>query len=186
MHLIAKAKKYSRGDRGFTIIETLVAVAVLMIAVAGPLVVATKGLRSAQISKNQMVASYLAQETLEVVRNHKDSYIATNGTTGWLDAGIDDIRCNNGSGTCDLVLAPGGGFGQQRCDDSKGCQVYLSQGVRYTTVDSGNDLFTTPFKRHYEIEGDASDAVLHVHVNWYEGSVPYQIHLFTSLSSHIR
>ena len=44
-------------QKGFTIIETLIAITVLMIAVAGPLSVASKGLLSAQISKDQMIAS---------------------------------------------------------------------------------------------------------------------------------
>ena len=55
---------------GFTIIETLVAIAILMIAISGPLVVATKSLTAATRAKNQSVASFLAQEGMELIRNH--------------------------------------------------------------------------------------------------------------------
>src|SRR6185369_6180494 len=58
---------------GFTIIETLVAIAILMIAIAGPLTVAQKGLTSSIYARDQMIASYLAQDAIEYVKNVRDS-----------------------------------------------------------------------------------------------------------------
>lgn len=81
---------------GFTMIETFVAISVLLMAVAGPLTLASKGLSSAIIAKDQMVAYYLAQDALEFVRHKKD----TNSLAGspWLQ-GLD--ACIGSSCTVD-------------------------------------------------------------------------------------
>jgi prepilin-type N-terminal cleavage/methylation domain-containing protein len=63
----------NRSQKGFTLIETLVAISVLMIAIAGPLTVAAKAYAAAIDSKNRMVAYGLAQEGLEHLNNLKDN-----------------------------------------------------------------------------------------------------------------
>ena len=47
---------------GFTLIEALVAVAILALAVAGPLYAANRALVAAGIARDRLTASYLAQE----------------------------------------------------------------------------------------------------------------------------
>jgi Tfp pilus assembly protein PilV len=59
----------NKNQKGFTIVETLVAVTILMISIAGPLTVANKGLLAAINAKDQMIASYLAQDAMEYVKN---------------------------------------------------------------------------------------------------------------------
>jgi prepilin-type N-terminal cleavage/methylation domain-containing protein len=63
--------------RGFTLIETLVSIAIIMLATAGPLFSASQALVSAEISRDQLTASYLAQEGIEYVRLVRDNaYLA--------------------------------------------------------------------------------------------------------------
>ncbi|OHA24390.1 MAG: hypothetical protein A3D50_00025 [Candidatus Taylorbacteria bacterium RIFCSPHIGHO2_02_FULL_44_12] len=97
--------KNNINNGGFTIVETLVAITVLMIAIAGPLVVASKGLRAAVYARNQMIASYLAQESIEMIKNMRDNNLALNGPDHWLDNPYDMTGCvRNGVGdttTCD-------------------------------------------------------------------------------------
>lgn len=75
--------KRNRKNHGFTLVETLVSIAILMIAIAGPLVVANKGLVAALYAKDQSVANMLAQEGMEEVRNLKDQAIFNDPTNGF-------------------------------------------------------------------------------------------------------
>lgn len=60
-------------QKGFTLLETLVAVAIMMIAIASAFGLAPEGLVGARFAKNQTTATYLAQEGLEVVHNIRDN-----------------------------------------------------------------------------------------------------------------
>jgi prepilin-type N-terminal cleavage/methylation domain-containing protein len=86
---------------GFTLIETLVAVLLLSIAIVGPLTIASKGLNSALISKDQIGAYYLAQDAVEYLRFARDSNRLGGGN--WLTgagavAGIDLTACESANG----------------------------------------------------------------------------------------
>ena len=95
---------------GFTLVETLVAIAILMIAIAGPLTVAEKGLSAAIYARNQLMASYLAQDAMESIKNVVDSNeltIAKNGNESipWLsiNGGSTNFlsdNCNSSSNLC--------------------------------------------------------------------------------------
>jgi prepilin-type N-terminal cleavage/methylation domain-containing protein len=54
--------------KGFTLLETLVAIAVLTIAIAGPFFAANRALMSANLAGQKLTASYLAQEGLEYIQ----------------------------------------------------------------------------------------------------------------------
>ena len=58
---------------GFTLVETLVAISILLISIVGPLTIASKGLLSARFARDQITAFYLAQEATELIRNKRDN-----------------------------------------------------------------------------------------------------------------
>ena len=64
-------------QRAFTLIETLVAISLLVIAVVAPLSLATQSLESAYYARDQITAFYLAQEAIEAVRSVRDGNILT-------------------------------------------------------------------------------------------------------------
>jgi hypothetical protein len=73
--------------RGFSLIETLVAVSIMMLSVAGPLSVASRGLISAQFARDQITAFHLAREATELVRSRRDSNtLNEDAWTGGMDA----------------------------------------------------------------------------------------------------
>lgn len=60
---------------GFTLIETLIAISLLMIAIVAPMSLAEQSLMSAYYARDQITASYLAQEGIEAVRAVRDGNI---------------------------------------------------------------------------------------------------------------
>lgn len=81
---------------GFSLIETLVAITVLIGAIVGPLTLASQGIKAASLFKNQLIASNLAQEGMELVHAKRDSNILDG--KGWMDDIIDRIDRCGGSG----------------------------------------------------------------------------------------
>ncbi|MEK7121027.1 MAG: prepilin-type N-terminal cleavage/methylation domain-containing protein [Patescibacteria group bacterium] len=65
-------KKARRLRTGLTLIETLVAISVLMVAVSGALSLSYKSLSSASFAKDQITAYYLAQDGMESIKNIRD------------------------------------------------------------------------------------------------------------------
>lgn len=59
-------------QRGFTILETLVAIFILAISITGPMSFAQSGLRTAFLARDQITAFYLAQDAIETIRNIRD------------------------------------------------------------------------------------------------------------------
>jgi type II secretory pathway pseudopilin PulG len=74
--------KNTHHTAGFTLVETLVAVSILVMAILGAFAAVRTGLSSVAGSKNQIVAFYLAEEAVEQIRNIRDQ----NGLNGlpWL------------------------------------------------------------------------------------------------------
>ena len=71
-----------RNQSGITLIETLVASSILIIGIVAALILAVYSLRVVETSKQELVATNLAREGLEVVRNIRD--------TNWLDQSNPD------------------------------------------------------------------------------------------------
>lgn len=87
---------------GFTLLETLVAVSLLMMAIIGPLTIAQKSVKTATYTKNRTTAYYLAQDALEYLRNVRDTG-SLRGLT-WNDVVTAYAPCIVGFGTgkCDV------------------------------------------------------------------------------------
>jgi prepilin-type N-terminal cleavage/methylation domain-containing protein len=81
--MINKLKKYLSSPRGFTLVETMVAVFILSAAIAAPLTVASRGLMSALVAKDQITAYYLAQDAVEYIRFARDTNKLA-GATDWM------------------------------------------------------------------------------------------------------
>src|SRR3989344_75323 len=61
--------------KGFTLLETIIAISVLTIVILGPLAVATSILSNSSVSSNQVIAYNLAEEAMEFVINERDSNV---------------------------------------------------------------------------------------------------------------
>ncbi len=143
---------------GFTLIETLVAIAILTLAVVGPLYTADRALVSAQLANQQLTASYLAQEGVEYVRGLRDdAYLSTYRTyqntsgvnisdTAWasfLTTSVGSCR----SGTCSYDPS----YGLSACSGSSCPTLYLANGS-YTTQSGRSGAKVTPYTRSIQVE----------------------------------
>jgi len=66
-------KNSSQKNKGFTILEVMAAIFILTIGIGGAFLLVRQSLSAASINKNRLVAAYLAQEGIEIVRNIRDS-----------------------------------------------------------------------------------------------------------------
>ncbi|MDQ5957709.1 MAG: hypothetical protein QG665_33, partial [Patescibacteria group bacterium] len=60
---------------GFTLIETFVAVLILVFAVIAPLGLLARAISDGNFAKNQVIAYFLAQEGVELVINQRDKNV---------------------------------------------------------------------------------------------------------------
>ena len=76
--------------KGFTLVETLVAITVLMGAIVAPLYIASQGIGITALAREQVIAAYLAQDAVEYViakkkQNTLDSVLNPASGVEWLD-----------------------------------------------------------------------------------------------------
>lgn len=147
--------------------EVLVATTVLLIAIVGPLTIASNGLKKASFSKAQNTAFFLAQEGLEsVVKAREDNALKVftgGGTDVWDDV---DALDNNGACSadepCAVDVANGGAL--SLCSDNT-CDLYLQESgrARYSHDENGVE---TPFNRRIILNVDNERAYVRSIVSW--------------------
>ncbi len=86
-------------QKGFTLIETIVAILILMTVTVAILTLVTRILLVTRGQRLEVTAQYLLQEGIEYLRNNRDS--ALNGGASWSDFS----QINNGS--CPLTIGSG-------------------------------------------------------------------------------
>jgi prepilin-type N-terminal cleavage/methylation domain-containing protein len=90
-------------QRAFTLVETLVAIAIIMLALAAPFHTAEEALNASYISRDELIGNSLAQEGVEYVRSIRDNNYLYNQAfpstpVTWL-AGLDGTASAASSGT---------------------------------------------------------------------------------------
>ena len=72
-------------NRGFTIVEAMVAIFILTISVSSMLGITASSAASARYSNNEITANYLLQEAIDSIRNSRDTiaFQTKDGSGGW-------------------------------------------------------------------------------------------------------
>lgn len=175
---------YSKKHDGFSLVETLVAISILLIVIVGPMSISMRTAKSSTFATEQVQAFFLAQEGIELVQKTRDDVLLEwNGFGGTLNdpwnqftstsnAGAYRLCFNaNGcglqwgstAGTLDTVLS---------CDPVTNCLIYRTTSGRswFTHNASGNQA--TLFTRRIYFSSIGSNGV-HARsvVTWRTGSV---------------
>lgn len=164
-------KHYKTHKQGFTFIETLIAITVLLVAVVAPMSLAQDGVRAAKLAQDQIVAFYLAQEGVEVVRNMRDENRLAGATqlAGPLSSCIVDPDNSLDVGcTIDATQISGGTFDVDACP-SGGCPPIRKDDERYTYRSGGSYIdtkYTREIRVWYTESPDTKDATVEVIVTW--------------------
>jgi len=179
--------------KGFTLVETMIAVTILTLSISGPLLGASRALVLAEISKDQLTASYLAQEGIEYVRAMRDdaylrSYQAggtdvsgaawtdfTSGASAWSITQCIATEC-----TLDPTRAMGYGATSALVAYSGDAPLYVSNGI-YTQQQLGTK---TEFTRTVRATVVGADEVsITSAVSWSFHNVTYSISAVDHLTS---
>jgi prepilin-type N-terminal cleavage/methylation domain-containing protein len=153
---------YLRNRRaGFTLIEALVAIAILTISIAGPITMASKGLSAAMFARDQITAFYLAQEAVEYIRNIRDAN-NIKGENDWLK---DLGHCLDGD-VCEVEIPKNH---VHKCNGGI-CPLleYTSSTGLYGGHDNDGDSIFTRSIVMEEIEVDR-EASIEVTISWSTG-----------------
>ncbi len=145
---------------GFTLVETLVAISILLIAVVGPMSAISKSLMQMTIARDQMIAINLAQEGIEAVRQKRDSNVLE------VIAGVPGASWMSG-------------LNQPRYKVDLGAVIFCGASCSPLMIDAGTGLYgqalgavSTPFSREISITGGGTiERKITSTVGWTRGGV---------------
>ena len=159
---------------GFSLVETIVAIAILSVAIIAPMSLARQGLSGAAYARDQVTAFYLAQEAIEFARNTRDNNNLQDksGSSSWL-SGLGFCMAPNRCGI-DVTAAAA----SQVVD----CSVIGNCLLTFNTVDGiyglrqggswRNTIFTRTLQiASFTVNGDSNAADLTATVTWMSGKI---------------
>jgi prepilin-type N-terminal cleavage/methylation domain-containing protein len=143
-------KKIHSVQSGFTLVEVLVAISLLLMVIVGPLQIISRTNNSTAFATEQMIAWLLAQEGLELAQQARDGYMLeyfdssrANPWASFVDSNGTYKECFQPNG-CNISLSNVGAATVTSCAGDA-CQLKISSGandrMRYT-ITSGT--LTTP------------------------------------------
>ncbi len=176
-------------NQGFSLVEVLVAITILLLVMAGPMRVLTSSTNSTTYSSEQVVAYFLAQEGLELVQLGRDNLVLGDfkdiinsqnlEPSPWSRFQTDFANCI--SGTCGLTTSNAAPtYTVTNCATLTNCRLYLNTSTpanraRYTHISTANT--ETPYTRTIKIgmitaaNGRIQGAVATSTVTWRTGSL---------------
>ena len=94
-------------QKGFTLIETTIAIMVIMIGIVGVYGIIPRVVKMAQMSSDRFIAAQLAKEGVELVRNFRDYYSLSSSVNSWDDLIAFLLPCIGTSGV-NVAASTGG------------------------------------------------------------------------------
>jgi len=153
----------SANKRGFSLVEVLVSIALISLAVTGPIVVSEYNFKTSVFAKEKVTAGFLATEALEYTRY----LITANNLAGnsWLDSLGECLGEDNWCGydptnstVLDKVISC--------ADTTDDCLLYIGNSNGIYTHKTGGAYTKTQFRRKINIIDSGNNAKVTVKVIW--------------------
>ncbi len=178
-------------QRGFSLVETLVAITSVLIVIVGPMTIVSTASRSTTFSGEQVTAFFLAQEGAELAQKARDNLVLDDfdgpggGWNDFNDSSGDFNHCFSADG-CGLQVDNAGVVAVIDCGSSVGaCRLYLDSEEPIPYSHNSAIATSTPYTRTIEFEQINSNEIRVVsRVEWFSGlardgqSVQVQTSLF--------
>lgn len=155
-------------------VETLVAISILLIVIIGPMTIAQKGIQNAYFARDQLTAVFLAQEAIEAVREKRDDQALhvynqlvdedspSDFTWDWMSAIPTECTTSDG---CKFDPGDDENFNRRtfKACGTDACKLQITDTGAYT-YDAGNN--PSIFTRKVYIEDHGNSAKVRVVVTW--------------------
>jgi prepilin-type N-terminal cleavage/methylation domain-containing protein len=152
---------------GFTLIEVITAIFIITVGIGGAMVLVNQTIGFIQETSSKLIASYLAQEGIEIVKNIRDSNflkIHKTGSGNWTD----------GLTGCDLGCE--GDYVSSNLSSYTGQKLKINDD--FYNYSSGT---STPFTRKITITPDTDMLKVLVEVFWQEKGRTYEVNVQENL-----
>lgn len=185
---IIKIKNYIKEkSKGFTLIETMVAIFILGMITTTLMGVIATNLYNFRYTQNEMTATYLLQEAADYIRNHRDTEILNSSSegsySGW-DSFIQKYNeCSNDPCKIDTTKDFNSEDFVSQCEDDSCGNLYFNNNPDdkdeffYSYVEDGNQ--ETFFERQIRVKqiynsdtGNGDEVWVEIKVNWKNGNLP--------------
>ena len=121
----------SKNNQGLTLVEVLVAISILLMSVVMPMVIYSNSIVNARYAGEQITATFLAQEAIELVK-YRVSTEFNNGDD-WFNSLPNCI--SGGMGNICTIEAPDGAVTE--CNSNCDTKLYLNTDNLYTHSNTG-------------------------------------------------
>lgn len=167
-----------RTTNGYSLIEVLIAVAILMLAIVAPMTIAVKSIQSSRYTLEQNTAIFLAQEGISIVetlRNHYALESINEDSDGYWDWTNDFVDCQSQHGCSFDARDPyslGNNQNIVRCTESgENCRLHFNEAWARSAYRVGtNDGEPSSFiRRIYFDTLNNNEINIRVVVEWESG-----------------
>jgi len=156
--------------KGFTLVETFIAITVLIVSLVGPLSIAADSLKSAYYARDEITAFYLAQEGLEYVRALRDQNYLASPAQPWL-TGITDCLSSVGANppnvSCQVDFP---NFSHSVCANNLCTALVVDSNGLFNTQNGTKSNFTRTLTI-VPVAGTSDEVAVGVTVSWVSAGI---------------